>query len=232
MRTTTSRRWSNSTASRPRRSAWTILAGFGDADCVGLSEVQFFESPGPKAIRPKPFDGDTDVGVYGVALEWKPGLKAVTHRIYLGVTPADLKLLGTVENASVRLSGLARGTTYYWRIDEVQDDETMTPGRAWSFTTGRDVTGPMDVVVGVPNEGVATDRFVGWPTNESPLVTDDEVKSKYLHLAGEVRPTGFCEPRRGRPGDRSTFRLTTTKTAILSRGSCMARTRASAARMS
>ncbi len=170
------------------------LASFADTDCVGLSKVQFFESPGPKAIRPKPFDGDTDVCVYGAALEWTPGLKAVTHRMYLGVTPADLKLLGMVEKTSARLSGLAKGTTYYWRIDEVQDDETVTAGRVWSFTTGCDVTGPMDVVVGVPNEGVTTDRLtVGWPTNESPpCVTDDEVKSKYLHLAGEVRPTGFC----------------------------------------
>ena len=178
------------------------LAGFGDSDCVGLSEVQSSSPPGPKAIRPKPFDGDTDVGVYGVALEWKPGLKAVTHRFYLGVTPADLKLLGTVENASVRLSGLARGTTYYWRIGEVQDDETMTPGRAWSFTTGRDVTGPMDVVVGVPDEGVTTDRLtVGWPTNESPpCVTDDEVKSKYLHLAGRSARRGSARRLgRGRP---------------------------------
>lgn len=168
------------------------LASFGDPDSIGLSEVQFFETPGPKAIRPQPYDGSTDVDI-DAALEWRPGLEAAGHRVYLGVTPTDLKFLGMAETSSVRLSTLSRDTTYYWRVDEVRADETVTPGSVWSFTTGRDITGPKDVVVGVPDEGVTSDySTVGWPSNESPhYVVDNKASTKYLHLAGEVRATGF-----------------------------------------
>jgi len=178
---------------KARKVRFDDLASFGDPDYVGLSKVQFFEVPGPKAIRPQPDDGSTDAEVHKAALEWRPGLKAARHKVYVGRTPSGLKLLGTVEKTTARLSTLARDTTYYWRIDEVQDDETVTPGTVWSFTTGRDVTGPTDVVVGVPDEGVTTDySAVGWPSHESPrCATDDEVTTKYLHLAGEVRATGF-----------------------------------------
>lgn len=168
------------------------LASFGDPDSVGLSEVQFFEAPGPKAIRPQPYDGSTDVDI-GAALEWGPGLEAAGHKVYLGVTPMDLKFLGMAETPSVRLSTLARDTTYYWRVDEVRADETVTPGSVWSFTTGRDITEPKDVIVGVPDEGVTSDySTIGWPSNESPrYVVDDKASTKYLHLAGEVQATGF-----------------------------------------
>ncbi len=169
------------------------LVSFDDPDYVGLSEVQFFEAPSPRAIRPQPHDGSAGSGVYNAMLEWRPGPKAVKHKIYLGAAPTDLRLLGTLEKTSARLSTLARGTTYYWRVDEVQDDETLIEGTIWSFTTGRDITGPTDVVVGVPDEGVTTDySAVGWPPNELPrCAIDDETATKYLHLAGEARSTGF-----------------------------------------
>ena len=169
------------------------LASFGDPDYVGLSEVQFFEAPGPKAIRPQPYDGSGEVGVHTATVLWRPGLEAVRHRVYLGETPVNLRFLGTLEEPSARLSTLARGTTYYWRVDEVRANETVTPGSVWSFTTGRDISGPGDVVVGVPDEGVTSDHSaVGWPSYESPrCATDDKSTTKYLHLAGEVRATGF-----------------------------------------
>ncbi|MCH8218745.1 MAG: carbohydrate binding domain-containing protein, partial [Planctomycetes bacterium] len=54
-----------------------------------------------------------------------------------------------------------------------------------------DVTGPGDVVVGVPDE--ARDGSVaGWPGGEHPaLAIDDNTGTKYLHFKGEVEPTGF-----------------------------------------
>jgi hypothetical protein len=58
---------------------------------------------------------------------------------------------------------------------------------------GRDVTSPLDTVVGVPNDGVSTDNSTnGWPPNElPPFAVDDQVLTKYLHFRGEVEPTGF-----------------------------------------
>ena len=54
-----------------------------------------------------------------------------------------------------------------------------------------DVTGPNDVVVGVPDE-VRDGSVAGWPGGEHPaLAIDDNVGTKYLHFKGEVEPTGF-----------------------------------------
>ena len=48
-----------------------------------------------------------------------------------------------------------------------------------------DVTGPGDVVQGVPNDG-------DWPGAETPdLAVDDNTATKYLHFKGETEPTGF-----------------------------------------
>jgi len=56
-----------------------------------------------------------------------------------------------------------------------------------------DVTGPLDTVVGVPDDGVSTDSStIGWPPNElPPFAVDNQILTKYLHFAGEVRSTGF-----------------------------------------
>jgi len=55
-----------------------------------------------------------------------------------------------------------------------------------------DVTGPLDNVQGVPNDG-------DWPGAEYPaLAVDDNVSTKFLHFKGEEQPTGFqIEPMAG-----------------------------------
>ncbi|MFC1636173.1 PA14 domain-containing protein [Planctomycetota bacterium] len=50
---------------------------------------------------------------------------------------------------------------------------------------GRDITGPFDTVVGVPDDG-------DWPPNElPPFAVDDQVLTKYLHYKGGTQATGF-----------------------------------------
>ncbi len=58
---------------------------------------------------------------------------------------------------------------------------------------GRDVTGPLDTVVGVPDDGLTTGgNDNGWPPNElPPFAIDDQILTKYLHFKGEVEPTGI-----------------------------------------
>ncbi len=57
---------------------------------------------------------------------------------------------------------------------------------------GRDVTGPLDFVVGVPDDGISTANTNGWPPNELPrFAFDDQVLTKFLHFRGEVQPTGL-----------------------------------------
>ena len=58
---------------------------------------------------------------------------------------------------------------------------------------GRDITGPLDKVEGVPNDGLEDGgNDSGWPPNElPPFAVDDQILTKYLHFRGEVEPTGF-----------------------------------------
>lgn len=113
------------------------LANLGDAEYVGLSEVQFFEVLGPAAVRPEPADGAKGISLGDVTLKWTPGSGAVAHNLYFGTEPTNLELLGRVKDTSTaKPSRLARDTTYYWRIDEVQADGSAEPSKVWSFRTG------------------------------------------------------------------------------------------------
>ena len=112
------------------------LANFGDADHIGLSKVQFFEAPGPKAVQPFPADGTEGIGPRYASLTWTAGLDATAHNVYFGTDPENLLLLGTVQECKAGLSALAHNTTYYWRIDEVQSDGSTVPSKVWSFSTG------------------------------------------------------------------------------------------------
>jgi hypothetical protein len=113
------------------------LANLGDAEYVGLSEVRFSEAHGPAAVRPQPADGTTGIGLGGLALAWTPGLGAVAHNLYFGTDANNLQLLGRLEGAGdAKLSRLASGTKYYWRVDEIQADGSAAKGKVWSFQTG------------------------------------------------------------------------------------------------
>ncbi|MGE5295613.1 MAG: discoidin domain-containing protein, partial [Solirubrobacterales bacterium] len=89
----------------------------------------------------------TDVPV-DTTLAWTPGETAAAHDVYLGIVFADVNeagrdsagLLVSQEQADAQYSPqepLVYGTTYYWRIDEINaaPDFTVFKGTTWSFTT-------------------------------------------------------------------------------------------------
>jgi len=71
-------------------------------------------------------------------------------------------------------------------------DKALTEAEVVKIAKGiADITGPDDVVVGVPDE-VRDGSVAGWPDNEHPaLAVDDNTSTKFLHFAGEVSPTGI-----------------------------------------
>jgi hypothetical protein len=103
-----------------------------------------------KATNPQPEDGAIHADTW-VSLSWKEGDLAVSHDVYFGddfdnvnnglggtfrgrcvVTYFDIGLPGTPYP-----NGLAPGTTYYWRIDEIEaNGTTKHKGNVWSFMTG------------------------------------------------------------------------------------------------
>lgn len=85
------------------------------------------------ASDPDPADGAEDVP-RNPRLSWTPGAHAVSHDVYFGSSSPP----AFVRNQTAALfqpGDLDARTTYYWRIDEVNDLGTAT-GPEWSFTTG------------------------------------------------------------------------------------------------
>jgi len=112
-----------------------VNSGWGTIGQYGLSEVRFYYLP-VQAKQPQPAAGATAVAPEA-ELSWRAGREAASHRVYIGTDPNALALAGTSTTTSFTPAALNLGTTYYWRVDEVNaatTPDTWT-GDVWSFTT-------------------------------------------------------------------------------------------------
>jgi hypothetical protein len=113
------------------------IKNFDDVNHVGLSEVRFYEVAGKQAVRSVPADG-ARCGDKKVTLAWMPAARTKTHKVYLGTDAGNLELMGEKAGSGymrAELSGLARNTRYFWRVNEVDTDGKETIGKTWSFTS-------------------------------------------------------------------------------------------------
>ncbi len=111
-----------------------------------LSEVQFNMIPAA-ARTPDPTDGATDV-VPDAVTTWRAGRGAAQHTIYVSTDQNEVAD-GTAASATSHTNSvdmtpfdLQMETTYYWRVDEVNETEPVSvwPGPAWRFTTAAALT--------------------------------------------------------------------------------------------
>jgi len=91
--------------------------------------------PPGQATSPTPADGASGLGA-GTTVSWSAGSLATSHDVYFGTSnpPGAPDFQGNQAGTSFDPGALSLATTYYWRIDEVNDGGT-TPGNTWSFTT-------------------------------------------------------------------------------------------------
>jgi len=102
----------------------------------------------PLAYNPKPADGAMHEDTWA-SLSWTPGTTAASHDVYFGDNLDDVNAgaesVFQGNQASTFLvvgfpgfafpDGLIPGTTYYWRVDEIEaDGTTIHKGDLWSFT--------------------------------------------------------------------------------------------------
>ncbi len=161
-----------------------IAAGLITAhDGGGVFELDYNErNPGKttlsarwtgKAYNPKPPDGAYHPETWA-NLSWSPDAAAVSHDVYFG-DDFDHVNNGTGDTFRGNQAttyfvvgfpgypypdGLVPGTTYYWRIDEVEADGTTHEGDVWSFTIP-----PRTVYNPEPADGaesVALDSKLSW----------------------------------------------------------------------
>lgn len=99
------------------------------------------------AGSPIPSNGQTGAKMTPL-LRWAPGIYATSHEVYLSTdeeavknatkASPEFKATKALGEESYDPGKLAWHTTYYWRVDEVNDLHPDSPwvGNLWSFTTG------------------------------------------------------------------------------------------------
>jgi len=152
----------------------------------------------PQARKPDPVDGTIHAYTW-VDLSWSAGDFAVSHDVYLGDNFNDVNdgaegaFVGNQATTSLVAGfpgfpfpdGLVPGTTYYWRIDEVNETEPNSPwkGDVWSFTVP-----PKTAYAPVPADGgetVAVDAQLTWTPGFG---------AKLLHQERLMHPTRLTGP--------------------------------------
>jgi hypothetical protein len=118
-----------------------------------LTETELAEvmagPPAPLAAGPEPADGAV-IEENWTNLSWQPGTWAVSHDLYFGIDydaveqGAESTFIGNTTNTVQVVGfpgypapdGLLPDTTYYWRVDEINQDNPDSPwkGVVWSFT--------------------------------------------------------------------------------------------------
>ncbi|MEJ2701604.1 MAG: hypothetical protein P8Z79_04110 [Sedimentisphaerales bacterium] len=127
-----------------------------DGEKIFLNAVRYMLNiKQEKAFNPIPPSGTLYEDTW-VTLNWSPGESAVSHDVYLGVsfddvneaTPDSDVFQGNQTTTFLVAGfpgfafpeGLVPGTTYYWRIDEINDADPNSPwkGDVWNFTIPTD----------------------------------------------------------------------------------------------
>ncbi len=106
-------------------------------------DVWTFTTPGAVG-NPQPANGAADVPMATI-LSWTAADNAASHQVYLGLDKNTVRSAdtGSPEYKGSKVMGdesydsglLELGTTYYWRVDEV-DNGNPVKGPVWSFTVG------------------------------------------------------------------------------------------------
>jgi len=193
-----------------------LIASDAAADTTGslhIDNVMIGVVSPEKAKDPIPEDGGFHEDTW-ITLSWTPGKFAVSHDVYLGEDfdvvneatrdseeyrgnqMADFYIAGFPGYAYPE--GLVPGTTYYWRIDEVNDADPNSPwkGDIWSFSIP-----PKTAYNPIPSDGTGlTDTTVtlrwtpGFGAKLHTVYFGDDYDTVNNATVGVPRGTAFYSP--------------------------------------
>lgn len=118
----------------PSDASWNIVINGFCLDVPNAAKQAKFPFPADRDMH-----ADVENGL--CTLSWTAAPNAVKHDVYLGT---DLNLVETADkssscykasqtNTDFECADLYSMNTYYWRVDEVEEDGTVTQGEVWSF---------------------------------------------------------------------------------------------------
>jgi len=152
-----------------------VALGAEDIDAIMNNGLGGILGDQPLASRPNPQDGSLILDTW-VNLVWSPGDFAVSHDIYIGENfeDVDAGAESTFQGNQGETftvagfpgfpmsEGLVPGTTYYWRIDEVNEAESDSPwkGEIWSFSIAPRTA--YDPIPADSAESVSVDVKLNW----------------------------------------------------------------------
>jgi hypothetical protein len=127
------------------------------------------------AYSPEPADGALHTATWA-NIKWQPGTQAVSHDLYLSTSFDEVNdrlpeaFRGNQAGTSIVVGfptfafpdGLVPGTTYYWRVDEVNEADPNSPwkGDVWSFSVPPKTASDPDPADGA--EFVDLDATLSW----------------------------------------------------------------------
>ncbi|UCC96715.1 MAG: hypothetical protein JSW66_12825, partial [Phycisphaerales bacterium] len=175
--------------------------------------AEVFKGDVDLAHNPQPISGSAPDVEHVPPISWSAGEGATQHDVYFGtdelaVGDADASdVTGIYRNRQTATSytppeALAWGTgPYYWRIDEVKADGTISKGMVWNFSVGdfltvddfesyNDVDPPdpeSNTIFGSWADGYAT------PATNGALIGNDtppycETRAAYVHTGAQAMP--------------------------------------------
>lgn len=113
---------------------WRVDEIEADGVTVYPGTVWSFTVSAKLASQPVPADGAILVDP-NATLSWTAGSGAASHSVYLGTDPNAPSLVSQGQtDTTYDPAQLEFGTTYFWRMDEIADDGTVTKGNVWNFT--------------------------------------------------------------------------------------------------
>jgi Concanavalin A-like lectin/glucanases superfamily len=200
---------------------WRVDEFDGSATYKG--NIWSFTTPGTVG-NPKPANGAVDVKQTQI-LSWKPADHAASHQVYFGT---DKEAVRSADMTSPQYKGdkplgsesfdpgkLAWQTTYYWRVDEVNNlnPDSSWKGPLWSFTTADFIVVDDFEDYDVGNNEIwwawkdglgyaAHDTEPAYPGNGTGSAVGDETTPSYteekiVHGGGQSMPFSYDNNKQG-----------------------------------
>jgi len=181
-----------------------------------------------RAWNPKPVIGrvmDLIDAETELPLSWSPGDEALHHNVYFGTDYAAVDAADASDTTGIYRGqqdannytppeGVERGQTYYWRIDEINPDATISEGRIWSFTiadylivddfedynnnspdkvfqTWIDGLGYTQPPPGVPGNGTGSTVGHDIISLDSPYYQGNIIETSIVHVPGQSMPMDY-----------------------------------------